>query len=580
MKVKYIKKILPFGLIILILLYLSFLSTSSIFIRNYHQIAMALPTQEKHDDAFETFQKGFCGLNAKPNFTGYITEYVLPQDCEMPLGIAVDEEDEDDARKVWYVSTNKGLLGSYSIEEDKFNQDGIPEWKSRENPRDFSQVWDLKIDEKDGNVWFPDEKQNAIWRYIKSSNIFEKYLVPGESKDFGTTYPVFIEFDPNDHNIFYFVGMFSPSLWIAKIDKLKNGTSEGIREIPIPINAFRGIDPVYVTTGSIAFDDNEDAVWVSMMIYGYKGQIFRYDLDTESFDIFDLPKDLSSPWGLSVDNDGNLWVTNAGTSIFYKFDPPDDSGKNAHIEKFVTSTASPRIFGKSAENNTERDFQSGYYTLPSLIKKSEERDIWFNEQHGNKISKFDPSDRKLIEYWIPTQNRLWGICSNKDNSNGSNNNNNTCGIANVLQFSIAQNDNNNDEQIWFTEWSENKIGKLEADNKNLPFSIAVFESDKELTVERGEREKIKLRVKTSESPSSPIGNIRMIASGTFTSTGDLGNSTGYFTEQSISMNAEEEQDISFIFIPSIDLKPRDYTLMIGAENGSVSYLRAIKVTIT
>jgi virginiamycin B lyase len=152
--------------------------------------------------------------------------------------------------------------------------------------------------------------------------------------------------------------------------------------------------------------------------------------------------------------------------------------------------------------------------------------------------------------------------------------------SNVLQFAIAQNDNNNDEQIWFTEWSENKIGKLEADNKNLPFSIAVFESDKELTVERGEREKIKLRVKTSESPSSPIGNIRMIASGTFTSTGDLGNSTGYFTEQSISMDAEEEQDISFIFIPSIDLKPGDYTLMIGAENGSVSYLRAIKVTIT
>jgi hypothetical protein len=99
-------------------------------------------------------------------------------------------------------------------------------------------------------------------------------------------------------------------------------------------------------------------------------------------------------------------------------------------------------------------------------------------------------------------------------------------------------------------------------------------------MERGEREKIKLRVKMSESPSSPIDNIRMIASGTFTSIGDLGNSTGYFTEQSISMDAEEEQDISFIFIASIDLKPGDYTLMIGAENGSVSYLRAIKVTIT
>jgi hypothetical protein len=58
---------------------------------------------------------------------------------------------------------------------------------------------------------------------------------------------------------------------------------------------------------------------------------------------------------------------------------------------------------------------------------------------------------KLIEYWIPSQNRLWGSCSsdsdsnsgnlnssskNASNENNSNNNNQTCGIANVLQFSI------------------------------------------------------------------------------------------------------------------------------------------------
>jgi hypothetical protein len=59
----------------------------------------------------------------------------------------------------------------------------LPEWKSRENPRDFSQVWDVEIDEKDEDIWFTDEKQNAIWRYIKSSNIFEMYVVPGKSKD-------------------------------------------------------------------------------------------------------------------------------------------------------------------------------------------------------------------------------------------------------------------------------------------------------------------------------------------------------------------------------------------------------------
>jgi uncharacterized membrane protein len=72
----------------------------------------------------------------------------------------------------------------------------------------------------------------------------------------------------------------------------------------------------------------------------------------------------------------------------------------------------------------------------------------------------------------------------------------------------------------------------------------------------------------------------MIASGTFTSTGDLGNSIGYFTEQSISMDAGEEQEVSFTFIPSVDLKPGEYVLMIGAENDSISYLKAIRIRIT
>jgi hypothetical protein len=57
------------------------------------QNAMASSSEDKEqDNSLETFQKGFCSLNAKPNYSEYITEYVLPQTCEMPLGIAVDIE--------------------------------------------------------------------------------------------------------------------------------------------------------------------------------------------------------------------------------------------------------------------------------------------------------------------------------------------------------------------------------------------------------------------------------------------------------------------------------------------------------
>jgi virginiamycin B lyase len=548
--------------------------------------------KERHE--IKTFQDGFCGTNPNPSSTEYITEYVLPQSCEMPLGIGVDIEED----RVWYVSTKRGILGSYNLEEDKFNEEKqIPSWPSRNNPREFSQVWDIEIDNRrkvrggEGEVWFTDGKQNAIWRFFTSSNVFERYTVPGESQDFGTIYPASIEFDPNNDNIIYFVGMFSPSIWIAEIDRLKNGTSEGISEIPIPIKGFEGTDAVFITTGSLAFDEKENAVWVSVMIYGYKGQIFKYNLDAKSFDIFDLPRDLSSPWGLTADDNGDLWVTNAGSSIFYKLSPKGDNNdsysiEDFEIEKFITSKGSSRIFGKSPENKTERDFQNRYYTLPSMIKKSNDGSIWFNEQHGNKISKFDPLTQTLIEYWVPTQNRLWGICSNDDYNGNSldysnNKNNEICGIANVLRFSITnQVDSDNDDiDVWFSEWSQNKIGKVEATDP--PFSIDIFKSDRELTIERGEKEKIKFTLKAAERPSSSITEVRMVVSGTFTSSGDIGNTIGDFTEQpsSISMEQGEEYEVSFEFIPSAHQKPGNYTLMIGAENDSVSYLKAISIRI-
>jgi virginiamycin B lyase len=613
----FLKRSFSFLSIILILIFLLLLSVISLdFMQKYQENAMASSMEveelEEQTNRLETFQKGFCGIDTESNSNQYITEYVLPQDCEMPLGIAVDDVEN----KVWYISTKKGLLGSYNLEGDKFDKElVIPAWKSRESPREFSQVWDIEIDYRRGggeaDVWFTDEKQNAIWRYIKSSKTFEKYNIPGKSDSFGTSYPISIEFDPNNKNIIYFVGTYSPSLWVADISEMKNGTSDGIAQIPIPIDeGFKGIDPFYITTGLIGFDNNRDAIWISVLSYAaQKGQIFKYDLDTKSFDVYDLPEEeewVSSPWGLVVDDvhhhDGDLWITNPATSIFFKLDPDDEDYDN-NIVKFVTSKTSPRIYGDINAINSNSTISSIYknsYTQPSWIKKSTDGSIWFNEQQGNKIGKFDPSNSKLIEYWVPTQNSLWGVCSNdyKSNNSGvSTNNSNsiinnsskhTCGIANVLQFSIGKDDddddgNSIDEQIWFTEWSENKIGKLEADDKNLPFSVDIYKSDKDLKVKRGESEKIEFRVKAGESPSSSLNsqnNIRMIASGTFTSTGDLGNSTGHFSEELISMDAGEEQEISFTFIPSIDLKPGDYTLMIGAENDSISYSRAVKIKIT
>src|SRR5581483_3267995 len=436
---------------------------------------------------------------AKPNFTVYVTEYVLPQICEMPLGIAVD----DQKHKIWYVSTKDGLLGSYDLGKQKFDQEYvIPEWPSRLNPLSYSQVWDMKINLGSGDIWFTDEIGNAIWKYTPSTHLFEIFKIPGNSSSFGTTYPVSIQFDQKNKSIF-FVGTFSTSIWIGDKDKMRNGTSDGIYQVPIPLgDTFKGIDPIHIATGSFAYDSKRNSLWISVLAYGMKGELFRYSLGTKTFETFTLPEDLNSPVGLAIDNSDNLWVTNAGSSIFYKVDPIDNK-----ITEFVTSTASPRVYGSN--NNTDNIFGNQHntttpeasnknvYTLPYWIKLASDGSLWFNEQEGNMVARFDPNTMKLIEYWIPTQNRIWGNCPNiSENStdhNGSGYVNiattinlvqhQSCGIANVLQFSAQ-----NHKQIWFTEWSENKIGKIDA-NRKLPFSVET-KPHSDLTIKRGETREI------------------------------------------------------------------------------------------
>src|ERR687897_1407734 len=622
----------------------------------------------------EGFRKGFCGTNSTTaGYSDYVVEHTLPQVCEMPLGIAVDSEDNE----VWYVSTKRGILGMYDITENKFEQYTIPQWYVRENPTGFSQVWDVKVDsENDGEsdeIWFTDTAQNAICRFKKPTEQFELYRIPAQSESFGTTYPITINIVTNrsteednekneENKSIYFIGTFVPSLWYAEINELKNGTADGIHEIKLPIEyGFKNIDPFYVTSGSFEFDEDRNSAWISMLSYSKKGQILEYDLDSKTFNIFGLPDDLSSPLGIVVgdnsdlndNNQGNtieLWITNPGTSFFYNYGISEEEKKKTdnennnqanqskntnydiNIQKYTTSMASPRIFGlpfydndnnnnnnnNNGDETNDNDLRNRYYTLHSWIKKASDGSVWFNQQQGNKISKFDPSEQELVEYWIPSQNNEWGNCK-EDRRAGAQNlmgeypRIKNCGIANVLNFALMESDKREEEdeegkeeeyiknivkEVWFTEWSTNKIGRIDV-TKELPFDVKIQESDRDLTVKRGESEKINLVVsmdpkhKNDEDDKQTSNTelyeyddfITMTAAGTFTSTGYLGNSSGYFDVPLISSDMDEndkdgnniEQEISFVLTPSKNMIPGEYTLMLGAEDRSVSISKAVKV---
>ena len=129
-----------------------------------HNIALAQSDQfpqlqsTSRDQAILQFQRQFCGMNSTQNSNSFVTEYLLPQKCEMPLGILAEND------SVWYISTKLGHLGKLNTMDKNIQSFSIPVWDSRSRPTDISQTWDIKSDSK-GNIWFTDEKQNAIWRY-------------------------------------------------------------------------------------------------------------------------------------------------------------------------------------------------------------------------------------------------------------------------------------------------------------------------------------------------------------------------------------------------------------------------------
>lgn len=497
---------------------------------------------ESKADAVEKFNAQFCGLDSHPNSSYLVVEYPLPALCEMPLGIGVDSQNQG----VWYVSTKNGTLGRYDMKTNTFGEEyKIPIWPAREAPTMSSQVWDLDIDNK-GNIWFTDEKLNALWRFSNDTRTFDIFAVPEKPEAFGTTYPVSMEIDKDGSNI-YFVGIRSPSIWIGNISLMRNGTAEGIERIGIPLDSFAGIDPDLVSTGSVVLDEDNDRLFVSLLAFNTKGQILGYDLKNSTFTPYELPDDITSPVGLALDLDDNLWVTDHGTSIFFKLDPA-----SGDITKFTTSTVSPRTLGQTTTIDAA-------YTLPYWIKTGENGTIWFNQHTGNKMSSFNPNNLTLIEYWIPSQNKLWGPCRDSVGQ---------CGISNALQFDVDKNN-----EVWFSEWSENKIGRVLTD-RGLPLNVSVLPHN--FTLQRGGNEEVRINVTSNRNTTLTAD---MLAAGSFTPTGNLGNLSGLFSENSVRLEPGQTKQISFIVTPTEQLVAGNYTLMVGAETSDASVLRAIQVTI-
>jgi hypothetical protein len=99
----------------------------------------------------------------------------------------------------------------------------------------------------------------------------------------------------------------------------------------------------------------------------------------------------------------------------------------------------------------------------------------------------------------------------------------------------------------------------------------------EITIRKGDSASVDVSI--TPSPSLSAARVNMTASATFTPTGDFGNSTWSFSEGSVLLERGKTEIVKFVISPSTDLAIGKYILMLGAEDSSVTYLKAIAINI-
>ena len=346
--------------------------------------------------------------------------------------------------------------------------------------------------DKGGMVWFTESNVSKIAEFDPKYAVFHEYPVPGIGDMWGiiadpkgyvwfTQYSGrgsvnpggavvqggvgrIIRFDTITKNftsiLIPTIGSFPLRLaldqqgrvWFTELLGNKIGvydpSSAQVREYSVPTNASG--------PAGLAFDD-DGVLWFTE---SYVRQVGRFDPQRESFMEYPLGKEtasqiVSSPVGIEVNNTHDVWVADHGGNWIVQFNPGTGG-----MMKYPTHIPPRDLYSISLVND--------------LLTDSEGR-VWFCEHAGNSVGYYAPRARKMVEYRIPTGP-----------------------ISTTLWLALAPGGD-----VWFTEWSSNKIGVVHA---NLPVPLSLSVSGDNLRLSTGEKSAFSLMV-TSSQPVTGNGTL-------------------------------------------------------------------------
>jgi virginiamycin B lyase len=383
-------------------------------------------------------------------------------------------------------------------------------------------------------------------------------------------YPVSLVFDSNGK--VWFTEIFGKKLGVLDPSKAQNNTTKGISELNLlkyinfdttgPIsNSFKFLHN-NTTKNDTNIDNNSNILWFSTVNFPIGGQLVKYNIAKKNLTVYDLSDTHTIPLSVAEDEKGRLWTNDHASSLFLMLDP-----STGYTKQYATSFP-------LTVNTT---------TLP-YYNEYKDGKIWFNEHYGNTISFFDPKNSTLVEYHIPTEDTFWGNASNP------------------LRFVF---DNNG--SIWFTEWTENKIGVVHKDKMNsLPISLSTSKNKMDIDKSTGKGDTVDIYLYKNSSKlqnnnsslsnsqgNNKSSNITMYATSSLSKLGVLSNLTSSFSTDKFSIPAFDNNTLispsspfntpyktTLKIDPTKSLVPGNYTLTISARyNKDITVSKIIDLDI-
>jgi virginiamycin B lyase len=437
------------------------------------------------------------------NLPKYIDEYVAPTPDSAPLAITVDKDGI-----VWFTESNATKLGRFDPANHSFRDYLVP---------GVGDMWGITVDSK-GYVWLTQYSGRGA---VNPGGA----IIPGG-------HGRLLRFNPANGNFTAVdiptVGSFPFRLitdeqgrvWFTELLGNRIGiydpSSSRLREYVVPTNFSGPADLTFDTHGALWFTE------------AYNRSVAKFNMDDGSFveyrfSSLDPAQLVSSPVGIAIAEDGNVWVADHGGNWIVEFNP-----SSKEVIRYPTHFPPEHVYGISIPNG--------------LLIDSQGR-VWFSEHGGNSIGYLDPSTQTMVEYPIPTGP-----------------------LSTALWVALAP-----DGDVWFTEWSANKIGVVHA-NSAVPFSLRVSEG--QLRLEAGGETSLSLLANATQGIGGN-GTFRYSWSSYVPEEVQVTFSTQYPPLAGLA-NGPGQANLRV----SGNVRPGNYTLGLGIDAGSVLIWSMVQTEVT